>query len=95
MASPAPTADPVLERLHRELPEMFPRYGTRWEQYLMSWEPAWEESGRGIRSRLHGLRQELRAELGIPSRPERPGSGPADRRRAFLVSLREGLHRLE
>jgi iron(II)-dependent oxidoreductase len=73
VAAPVPAADPVLERLHRELPGMFPRYGTRWEQYLMSWQPVMEEGGRGLRARLRALRRELRAELGIPSRAERPG----------------------
>jgi iron(II)-dependent oxidoreductase len=65
-------ADPVLERLHRELPAVLPRYGTRWEQYLMSWEPVMENEGSGLRRRLGSLRNELRHELGIPYTRQEP-----------------------
>jgi len=76
-------ADPVLERLHRELPALLPRYGTRWEQYLMSWQPVMDDDGGGLRGKLRSLRDELRSELGVPRTRQQP---TWDRR--IVVSLK-------
>jgi formylglycine-generating enzyme required for sulfatase activity len=64
--------DPVLQRLNRELPGMVPRYGTRWEQYLLSWQPAIDDEGGALRGKLRALRKSLRDELGILSRQVLP-----------------------
>ncbi len=74
MAETATAADPVLDRLHRELPDLLPRYGTRWEQYLMSWKPVMDDDGKGgsMRRKLDSLRADLRRELGIPSTRQEP-----------------------
>ncbi len=58
-------ADTILGRIHRELPACVPRYGTRWEQYLLSWEPVIGDPTGGLRRRLRSLRRELREELGL------------------------------
>jgi len=67
--APVTATDSLLQRLHRELPELLPRYGTRWEQYLVSWKPVMDDdsSGGPLRRRLNTLRAELRTELGIPA----------------------------
>lgn len=65
--------DPVLDRLNQELPGMFPRFGARWEQYLMSWQPVLEDGKTGLRTRLQAVRRELRTELGLSGRREKPG----------------------
>jgi len=74
MAETPSAVDPSLERLHRELPALFPRYGTRWEQYLMRWKPVMDDdsSGGSLRRKLNALRGELRHELGIPSGRREP-----------------------
>jgi gamma-glutamyl hercynylcysteine S-oxide synthase len=71
MTDAAPV-DPVLQRLHRELPALLPRYGTRWEQYLMSWQPVIDDERGGLRGKLRVLRNQLRGELGIPITREKP-----------------------
>jgi len=63
--------DPILERVHRQLPSMVPRYGKRWEQYLLSWQPVTEDLSGSLRRTLHTLRHDLRQELGLSSRDEK------------------------
>jgi formylglycine-generating enzyme required for sulfatase activity len=58
-------SDPILDRIRNTLPECLPRYGTRWEQYLLTWEPAVSDPTGGVRRKLRELRRELRAELGL------------------------------
>ena len=51
--------DPILERLHRELPGVVPKYGIRGEQYLLSWQPVADDETGALRKRLRALRKEL------------------------------------
>ncbi len=68
---PEKYVDPILERLHRELPGRVPKYGTRGEQYLLSWQPVADDETGLLGKRLRAVRKELRDELGLPARREK------------------------